>query len=334
MSTLKFVENNTLDDISSLLTDLELGVKILNGRVETYSCKRKERGMSYDRPSAPVKEETPPYPTSAVFASNATEGIFKPSLPTIPGSPANEVKEGVGSSAATWPGLPVPPAAQIASSSSSSFASSSSSSSSSFSSSSVALPASSNPSSARPAKLRSNSLTDYKLDSKRLLLDLISTLNESFPDYDFGRTEASQFQQQDLSTVLRHVDSKLIEIANKEVAGGYFQQKLWGTINEVMNIRACEVFSYISDLDGDPYSDQLWSFNYFFINHDLRQILYFTCVATSKSSSFARQLSGLDSGADSPNGRAGESEESESPYEDQEEDSDDDLVDNYLGQRP
>lgn len=119
---------------------------------------------------------------------------------------------------------------------------------------------------------------------KRYLLELIGTLNESFPDYDFARTKHSQFVVQDAATVIRRVNTNLNDLAGRQVAGGRFLDKLWGTVDEAMNIRKCDIFSYVSDMDGDPFSDSgcLWSFNYFFVSQELKQILFFSCVATSK----------------------------------------------------
>jgi hypothetical protein len=37
--------------------------------------------------------------------------------------------------------------------------------------------------------------------------------------------------------------------------------------------------SYVPEMQGDPFSDSLWSFNYFFFNAKLKRILYFTCVS-------------------------------------------------------
>jgi hypothetical protein len=36
-------------------------------------------------------------------------------------------------------------------------------------------------------------------------------------------------------------------------------------------------------LEDDPFSQgNLWSFNYFFFNRQLKRIIYFTCIAKSK----------------------------------------------------
>jgi hypothetical protein len=60
---------------------------------------------------------------------------------------------------------------------------------------------------------------------------------------------------------------------------------VWGAIDEVVQVRDCDIYSYIPDMDADPFTDgNLWSFNYFFYNKSLQKLLYFTCMAESKFS--------------------------------------------------
>jgi hypothetical protein len=50
---------------------------------------------------------------------------------------------------------------------------------------------------------------------------------------------------------------------------------------QVVELKSCEIYSYVPDMEEDPFSDgALWSFNYFFFNKELKRIIYFTCVAT------------------------------------------------------
>jgi hypothetical protein len=149
--------------------------------------------------------------------------------------------------------------------------------------------------------------------AKEIIMDLISTLNDSYPDYDFSQTQADQFCSQDIQTVINSVNENLSELEEKDSASSSadhknFLTRLWETFDELMNLKRCDVFSYMSDMEGDPFSDgSLWSFNYFFVNQDAGYILYFTCVATSKFNSHP-EMSGLDSGGDSNDEVSGESE--------------------------
>ena len=56
--------------------------------------------------------------------------------------------------------------------------------------------------------------------------------------------------------------------------------ELWSSIEEAVNLGECVTFSYVPDLDSDPFSEGiLWSFNYFFFNKTLKRLVYFTCIA-------------------------------------------------------
>jgi len=128
---------------------------------------------------------------------------------------------------------------------------------------------------------RTNSLDETEISTRRLLIDLISTLNESFPDYDFTRVKPAQFVIQRMDSVMKNVNNALAEIATS--GDEHFLDNLWKAIDECMTLSKCEVFSYVPDMNGDPFSEgSLWSFNYFFHNPENKQICYFSCVAASK----------------------------------------------------
>mmetsp|Transcript_30284 Transcript_30284/g.97623 ORF Transcript_30284/g.97623 Transcript_30284/m.97623 type:complete len:244 (+) Transcript_30284:116-847(+) len=121
-------------------------------------------------------------------------------------------------------------------------------------------------------------LTDA--NARRLLIDLISTLNASFPDYDFSSLRPDQFTK-DLAGpefVVGAINRHLAELASHAALS-----ELWSAVDDAVKLEDCQVYSYLPDLDSDPFSDGiLWSFNYFFFNKHLKRIVYFTCVAKSK----------------------------------------------------
>jgi hypothetical protein len=74
-------------------------------------------------------------------------------------------------------------------------------------------------------KQRSSSLGDLdEGSSKQLLLDLISTMNESFPDYDFETTKIDQFVDTDVQSSMRTVNSFLAELTTTDAR---FLERLW-----------------------------------------------------------------------------------------------------------
>ncbi|KAL6053319.1 Repressor of RNA polymerase III transcription MAF1, variant 2 [Balamuthia mandrillaris] len=117
--------------------------------------------------------------------------------------------------------------------------------------------------------------------SRRTFISLISTLNASFPDYDFSGVKPEQFKKDELQLVVNNINTVL--------AIGFpdyqqFASKMWGVMDEEMHLRDCVIYSYIPDPDSDPFCEEgnLWCFNYFFFNKKLRRVLFFTCRAVSK----------------------------------------------------
>eukprot|EP00604_Paraphysomonas_vestita_P001216 CAMPEP_0174818396 /NCGR_PEP_ID=MMETSP1107-20130205/1063_1 /TAXON_ID=36770 /ORGANISM="Paraphysomonas vestita, Strain GFlagA" /LENGTH=253 /DNA_ID=CAMNT_0016030173 /DNA_START=62 /DNA_END=823 /DNA_ORIENTATION=+ len=131
-----------------------------------------------------------------------------------------------------------------------------------------------------PTRTRSTSLGDLSdVSTRRLLIDLISTLNASFPDYDFSTANPEVFIQRDLKSVLHTVNASLAELT---ASNPTVLEEMWKLIDEVIQLRNSEIYSYVPDMNEDPFSDgTLWSFNYFFFNKDLKRICFFTCLAKS-----------------------------------------------------
>lgn len=115
--------------------------------------------------------------------------------------------------------------------------------------------------------------------TRKLLINLITTMNASFPDYDFSTVKPEQFYKEtDYRMVIQRINHDLGELLENESNG--FVEKMWESITEAIKPDECEIYSYISDMDSDPFSDgHLWSFNYFFYNKNMKKILYFTCMS-------------------------------------------------------
>ena len=60
--------------------------------------------------------------------------------------------------------------------------------------------------------------------------------------------------------------------------------------DDAINVRECEVFSYIVD-DEDPkaVTGDLWSINYFFFNSSMNRMAYLKCIANSKFRNISNQ---------------------------------------------
>ena len=145
----------------------------------------------------------------------------------------------------------------------------------------------------------STSLGDMSQSATRkLLIDLVQTMNASFMDYDFSRMSAESFRSEVAANVIQQINSYLSEVTTSRPQ---FLNELWKSINEVITIQDCDCYSYVPDYNDDPLCEgAIWSFNFFFVNKELKRICYFTCVATPKGRQ--KQLYGADNEDDEDDG--------------------------------
>lgn len=83
-----------------------------------------------------------------------------------------------------------------------------------------------------------------------------------------------------LQWVMNSVDANLAAIAGDQYTA--LRQVLWPSVDEEIEFKDCDIYSYNPDLNSDPYGEPgcLWSFNYFFYNKKKKRIVFFTCRAT------------------------------------------------------
>jgi hypothetical protein len=146
-----------------------------------------------------------------------------------------------------------------------------------------------------PAMAHSHSpLGDFQeIGTRRLMTDLILTLNASFPDYDFGNSRPFHFIKKSAKDAMEEANGRLSELASRRHES--FLREMWNAIDNVICLSETEVFSYVPPainedplgfltetlLEGhDESATPLWSFNYFFVNKNLKRILLFSCVET------------------------------------------------------
>jgi len=172
---MKYLEFQQLEHISNFLTERDMGGRLLNGRIEAFSCKR----AGEDKKLSKVLE-------AKIVESLAAEDDFAPLE--------------------------------------------------------------------QPSRRRSSSLGDLsEVSTRRLLIDLISTLNASFPDYDFSNAKPEAFvPSSSLTYVLQQVNSYLAEIT---VQNPTFLDEMWRAVDEIISLKQCEIYSYVPDMSEDPFSD-------------------------------------------------------------------------------
>ncbi|EIE23869.1 Maf1-domain-containing protein [Coccomyxa subellipsoidea C-169] len=127
--------------------------------------------------------------------------------------------------------------------------------------------------------------------SRKTLIYLILTLNHCYPDYDFSLLRAHHFKKEPgVGAVEEAVDSHLLEVSrvweNTPGCGeAPFLDSVWTAIDEALALQDCDVYSYKSDGETDPFGEvgNVWSFNFFFYNRKLKRILYFACRGRSRA---------------------------------------------------
>ncbi|PSC69066.1 Repressor of RNA polymerase III transcription MAF1 [Micractinium conductrix] len=127
--------------------------------------------------------------------------------------------------------------------------------------------------------------------SRKTLVYLILTLNHIYPDYDFSLLRSHHFKKEEgVGAIEETIDAHLVEASKVwETTPGFGEEPLldclWSSIDEAINLKECDVYSYKSDMESDPFGEKgsVWSFNYFFYNKKLKRILYFSCRGLSKT---------------------------------------------------
>jgi hypothetical protein len=140
------------------------------------------------------------------------------------------------------------------------------------------------------AQKKKTCLGDFaEMGTRRLMTDLILTLNASFPDYDFGDVRPTHFSHVPMHEAINSASERLSVLQERES----FLSRLWSSIDEVIQLSDTEVYSFVPPpclgldfltqtlVDDDEHVENpLWSFNYFFVNKHKKRILFFCCVET------------------------------------------------------
>jgi len=119
--------------------------------------------------------------------------------------------------------------------------------------------------------------------SRETLIELISTLNASFPDYDFSSLRADHFVKEEQWRVVHQINARL-ESAIPNYAT--IRDSLWTAVDSEIQLKECTIYSLMPDLDTNPFEADgcVWSFTYFFYNKKkLKRIILWSCSANWKN---------------------------------------------------
>jgi len=117
-------------------------------------------------------------------------------------------------------------------------------------------------------------IPDYSM--RKLFINLLLALTSMYPDYDFSTVRPEEFvEETNFSLVVHSINAALAKAISLEPSLG---PALWAAIEEVIQPKECSIYSYIPDVESNPFGEQsLWSFNYFMFNKSLKRVLFFTC---------------------------------------------------------
>eukprot|EP00184_Porphyridium_aerugineum_P008450 CAMPEP_0184691676 /NCGR_PEP_ID=MMETSP0313-20130426/448_1 /TAXON_ID=2792 /ORGANISM="Porphyridium aerugineum, Strain SAG 1380-2" /LENGTH=322 /DNA_ID=CAMNT_0027149431 /DNA_START=301 /DNA_END=1269 /DNA_ORIENTATION=+ len=136
--------------------------------------------------------------------------------------------------------------------------------------------------------------------TRRMIWNLISMINQSFPDYDFSSSALELLRkEEEPAKAIEKIDGYLQMAYASTNAPLSFRNNLWKAIDDMIQVKDCQVFSFHCDevdaedddsnLDGDgdivdqsPFDPhgKLWSVNMFFYNKALNRVLYFSAYAS------------------------------------------------------
>lgn len=120
-------------------------------------------------------------------------------------------------------------------------------------------------------------IPDYSM--RKLFINLLLALNSMYPDYDFSAVRPEEFiEETNYDLVVHSINAALARAMSLDPDLG---PALWAAIEEVIKPKECSIYSYIPDVESNPFGEcSLWSFNYFMFNKSLKRVLFFTCSCT------------------------------------------------------
>ncbi|KAJ1607512.1 hypothetical protein OJ253_2316 [Cryptosporidium canis] len=127
-------------------------------------------------------------------------------------------------------------------------------------------------------------------DVRELLVNLISTMNQCFPDYEFSLMKPDNlFKEESFSIVYNNINYHLSSVVERIYPN--FLLELWDNIKDAVEIKYTEIYSYrlMGNDELSPFLDDgsLFSFDYFFYDTRSQRILFFACTTKSKLQGFA-----------------------------------------------
>jgi len=239
---MKYIENLSLENLTKIITNYELGGGlVINGRIEVYSTKK-------------VNDEK----KQVKIIENKFDTVFNTTNNNIIKMDCNDENEDD----------------KINISTTNTTSTTTTSTNNINTSQKVAV-------STTNVHNNKSNINDSSIKTKKVLGDLIQTMNCSMVDYDFSELSPDSFIQTNINVAIQDINSHIVEIT---VQLPNFINNLWRDISDVMiNLNQCEVYKLVDEAFIDEFENGMkWSFNYFFCSKEYKRVCYFTCIANSK----------------------------------------------------
>lgn len=145
-----------------------------------------------------------------------------------------------------------------------------------------------------------------QISARRTFAYLIATLNATHPDYDFSNIlRPSDFHRLTGTTIKRIVDSTLMNMRPRRMSNlltppsrtqlitskspgvvappqdSVWNESMWGMIDQEMDLRHCEKYSWEPEDDPFEAESALWTQHYFFFNKEKKRVCYLNFRAFS-----------------------------------------------------
>uniref|UniRef100_A0A1I7T4I6 Repressor of RNA polymerase III transcription MAF1 n=2 Tax=Caenorhabditis tropicalis TaxID=1561998 RepID=A0A1I7T4I6_9PELO len=124
---------------------------------------------------------------------------------------------------------------------------------------------------------------DFLIDSisRKRLYDLTQVLNNSFPDHDFTNASSEAFALVNYTDLSRLVDMKLETIVRDYHIR---REELWGLIDDAIVPSDCQIYSFKSQFEDDPFTEDgcIWALAFIFYNKGLKRFVLLTIRCLSK----------------------------------------------------
>eukprot|EP00980_Cylindrotheca_fusiformis_P006958 scaffold1469_cov119-Cylindrotheca_fusiformis.AAC.2 len=248
-ASMKFLENEKLTELTAQLSRATLGHshRVIDGRIEAYTMKRagNDKKFAHTLGQKYIRDLEEQQQLLADLTHHLSDKKKKKTKTTTASS-SSKRKRRSNSTTSVMDALSVPKKPRARSRSVDS-----------------------------PSSTTATTLGDFsELATRRLMTDLILTLNASFPDYDFSNTKPQQFVKLSIGAVRRSIYERLSELAtfrrmNKNAANAVLpdhqdhdhQQhqhhhhhndddwlmELWMAVNDVIDLKECDVYSFEDD---------------------------------------------------------------------------------------